>query len=67
MSSVLGTQSGEASVEDRRAVLAAARVALDGLTGLLWQVTGPELAPLVEELDALSCACLLYTSPSPRD
>lgn len=56
MSSELGTPVGGASVQDRRAVLAAARVALDGLAALLWQVTGPELAPLVEELDALSCA-----------
>ena len=56
MSSELGTPVGGTSVQDRRAVLAAARVAIDGLAGLLWQVTGPELAQLVEELDALSCA-----------
>ena len=56
MSSELGTPVGGASVQDRRAVLAAARVAIDGLAGLLWQVTGPELAQLVEELEALSCA-----------
>ena len=43
-----------ASVSDRTAALRAAREALTGLAGVLWQASGAELAPLMGLLDDLS-------------
>jgi hypothetical protein len=43
-----------ASVSDRAAALRAAREALTGLAGVLWQASGAELGPLMGLLDDLS-------------